>query len=609
MIKYCLFFALAAVGLILRFGYIQQIPLAYYHDELDYVLTGESLARYGSDLSGTWNPWSLRPAHTKNVLAELTPVIHAAVQSIFGLGVASGHLPAAIFGLFSVLAAGWVVWLLFGNASIAAFFMLILWISPWHVHISRTGYEAGISLFFQLIAVGGLLAYGKNFRRSRARQIGWLSLSILGIIIGFFTYHGAKITIPVLTLVTLAIIYLQHFRKNIQSFIAPACLVVCAVGALLLYTQHGISQNHFEDRQSELIFSGQYLSEVVNQTRLLSLSFPGSQLAINKATVLFWEATKRWTSVFDLNRLVSTGLESGFQFSLYVHGFWYVSWMMLLIIGSFTMIKHDVTGWKPWLALIVLSPVASVLSISYQSIFRSAFTYAIILAPIAFGLQFLWRKYEKKPLILVGICGVLILETLWFGTQYFGRYGIISADNHYFEDRLLSAYVRLASQENQEIFIGIDTPEVYRRARAIIAYNNLLGSLTQSERKQFENPDALSYSFGSITVSHSCPDSETVQSSVLILRPEMLENCDITPSGTTITVPALASPIDSGTYFLLLNDTVCHQQQKATYVYTKNLNDYAVESLSATQFCSTWVKPDEIRGPAELKDSNPLVSE
>ncbi|MDQ3008077.1 MAG: hypothetical protein M3Q81_00600, partial [bacterium] len=152
---------LILVGLAVRLWLLPVIPVALYHDELDHVFTGEAVARFGTDISGNWQPTQLRSLETLNQTAELPAVFHAAAQLIFRFGAQSAHIPNAFFGLLSVVLLGLIAFQVTGRKGAGIAVSLALLLSPWHVHLSRMTYEATISLFFQLSflsAAIGLLA-------------------------------------------------------------------------------------------------------------------------------------------------------------------------------------------------------------------------------------------------------------------------------------------------------------------------------------------------------------------------------------------------------------------------------------------------------------------
>lgn len=578
-----------AFGLILRFWLIKEIPIAFYHDEMDYVITGEAIARFGTDISGEWQPKLLKPLITYNVTSELAAIFHAIVQKMFGLGVQSGHLPSAIFGVLTTLTSGWLIFLLFKSKKVSLIFMIFLWINPWHVHISRLGYETSISLFFQVLALSAIISFGQNQARFNLKSLVYFSTGIVGILGSFFTYHGAKVTIAGIVLTGLAIALKN--TKNVKFILLPSVVFLTILCLAYVQLFYGINQGWYLGRESEFIFSSSFFEKTVNHARFLSFDFPAKNLVLNKLTIIFFEGLKRWASVFDINKFAIGGMENGFQFSLFVHGFWYLSSIILFFFGLTKMLKNKIDGTYSWLILLCISPIASVLNITYQSIFRSALTYILLIAPIVYGFLFVLKMLENKKLFLSIFFLILIIEPIYFAAQLFGRYGIVTAENHFFDDRLLAGYIRLVTQQSNKPIIIILDNDVFRRARNVIAYNDLLKNLTQTEREQFANTNLQTYKFANLTFSLNCPDKQIIDANVIIMKPNMLDNCKILPPKTTETVfPTIASPIDSGAYFYLYQDPVCKNFELPQYVYTNNLNDFYIEKLDNKKFCQTWVK-------------------
>lgn len=606
--------AWVVVGLILRLWLIKDIPLAYYHDEMDYVITGESLARFGTDLAGQWRPQLLRPLITYNVTAELTAVFHAITQLIFGLGIESGHLPSAIFGLLCVPASYLLAYQLTKDRQTSLFFGLLVLINPWHVHISRMAYEAVISLFFQIVAVTSILTLADLGKLNKIWQKIILIISVqLAIFLAFFTYHGAKITIAALVFASLMILWFHNGTRSIgrapNLFFKLLLTIICitTLGLLYSYLGYAITQNWYDGRESELTISSDFLTKSVNQARLLSFDWPLKELVINKPTLLLLESVKRFAYVFDINRFMIGGMESGFQFSLVIHGFWYFSAIALFFLGLVVWIKNKEQKFYWWLLLIVLSPIATVIEVSFQSIFRSAFSYLILLLPVAIGIKFAWQLLTRNTLLLGLFTLVLLLEPVWFATQYFGRYGLVSAENHFFDDRLLAKYIALAQDIDRPVYVLVDN-DTYRHARGIIAYNHLLASLELTQRTQFAQTELKSYSWKNTIVTSICPTAEQFKNSTLIAKPAKIKDCSSlllnTQTNTNvadleITLSAISSPIDSGTYYYVSGDLVCQKFPPPQFVYANKLSQFQLNTMGAQEYCQTWMKTEKITITAE----------
>lgn len=595
------FFLLATF---LRFWHLNQIPVAVYHDEMDYVITGEALVRFGTDLSGTWKPWQLRPLQTLNYTAELPAVFHAATQKIFGLGPQNGHTPAAIFGLGTVILIGWLVYSLTKNKTLSILATLTLAINPWHVYISRMGYESAISLFFQVLFITCVWHSLQKFVIKKS--VFYRSLCLMGIIfsltLGYFTYHATKFTL--IFIAAGAALWILSQKSTFKWKAAVSVTIFATLGVLAAHTMYLNQIGAFGERQTELIFSSDYLSSTVNLERRQSLYLPGSKLFINKGTILTTEFIKHYTAVFDIYRIFISGYEGGFQFSLAVHGYFYLSSIPFILIGA-------VWWWKKYrsaaifiFAILVTSPMASAITIGYQSIFRSALTYTFLTVLVAGGVYALLQWLKQKPFsqisyVIIGIW--LCSETAWFAGRYFGRYPLTSADNHYFYEKILAGYVSRAPRP----LLVVTNPDPYSRARATIAYTGLMGNLTADERKQFASPNQSTFNLGNITVTGNCPNLIQTQGLTQIIEANKFAECGYaqylatasaqlaTPSHTLL-LTGLGSPIDSRTYFYLLNDRVCNTNELKGYINTNRLADFNPVELNDQQFCEAWGKTDQV---------------
>lgn len=555
-------------GLFLRFFHLRDIPPGYYYDEMDHVVTGEAVARFGTDLSGTWSPINLTPLSTVNLVAELPSLFHAVFQRLFGFGPQSGHFPNAFFGLATVALASAFTYLLFKRPLISGLVAIAVAVNPWHVHISRTAFEAPISVFFQLLLLFGLFLYWTP----RRRLTGLLVMSV-GIFFAYFTYHGAKLTVPALVLFALTSSFISLHRR--PRILLGLLFPVLLTAGLVIRSLHLQQSGALSTRSSELL-TPSYLASQVDTRRRQALSFPGQYLLINKFTLFTEEVTRRYFFVFDPNRLLAKGVEDGFQLSLFVHPYFYLTSLPLLIIGFIYAAKHFPRQTSFLILLLLISPITSLITISYQATFRSALTYLLLLIFVGLGLYALILHFSRTSVRFI-LFALLIFETAIFAGQYFGRYPILAADNHYFFERLLSNYIaRTASP------VTIVTPRPYITARALISYLQLLPSLDISTRHQFTDSNRDTFILSPhLTVTTRCPDP--FPTTTLIFDPQKYADC--TPASAPI---ALGSPIDSRAYYYLSGDTLCSRFPLAPYVYINSLN-HLPSRLTDFEFCSTWL--------------------
>lgn len=592
----CVLFLL---GLFIRFFRLNQIPLSFYHDEMDYVFTGEAVARWGTDITGEWSPWQLRPLRTLNYTAELPALFHAAAQLVFGLGPQSGHIPAAFFGLLIVIITATLAFILTKNKMLSILVGVLVATNPWHVFLSRMGYEAIISLFFQLTFIVTVWLATTKLTQKTLIKVGNYFGMLLSIFLGFFTYHGAKFTFVALIAAACLWLFFQKISK-----IWKITMIISLIGFLALLTLHMVQLNQagaLGERDSELL-NTEYLTEIVDERRRLSFSSPFTNLVINKPVIAYEALMRRYASVFDVYRLAVRGAESGFQFSLSVHGYFYLTMIPLSIIGVYWWLKRYSKAGLFLLLFLAVSPIASTVTIGYQTIFRSALTYLLLLIFAGGGATAVFNylfKSKYSYLGIITILTILLIEVVTFGSNYLSRYALVSADNHYFFEKLLADYV---NRIEEPVLVVVSNEKVYSQARAVVSYNQLMPELSLEERLQFSDPSvSRTFSFKDTTITGSCPNLEEVREVVQVVDQMMFGRCEykefLATASASLNDPkqpqrlfAISSPIDSGSYFFLINDPICNPEEVDNFVYVDDIANYQLQQLSDEEFCQNWIK-------------------
>lgn len=160
--------------------------------------------------------------------APLAVYVVGIFTHIFGLNAFAVRLPFVLSGILACIAMGWLTieWRLgqnqlrihkkqnaeFSIKQYAGYVVLsisLLAFSPWHLHFSRAGFESGIALLFVII---GLATW---YRALRVSGLFWFFGSILFFCASLYTYHSAKIVVPLLGLVLL-FQAARFFRKKLH---------------------------------------------------------------------------------------------------------------------------------------------------------------------------------------------------------------------------------------------------------------------------------------------------------------------------------------------------------------------------------------------------------
>jgi len=239
--RYKLIFILVIISAsFLRIYELNNIPNGLYADELSSGYDAYSVLETGKDRYGIFLPILFRSfgdyipgAYNFSII----PFIY-----LFDLNAFSIRLPAAIFGILSVILIFFITKRIFNEkiALIAGFFSAI---SPWHLQYSRIAFPAISFLFMFLLSFLLLLKSIKNIK--------YLILSSITLGLTFYTYAVSKLFVPLFLLIFL-IIYRKNFNFNVvkknYKVIIIAIIIFVLISFLPFYlTFYGKGNERFSE--------------------------------------------------------------------------------------------------------------------------------------------------------------------------------------------------------------------------------------------------------------------------------------------------------------------------------------------------------------------------
>jgi len=398
---------LLAAGL--RLWGLNQYPAGLNADEAAIGYNVYSLILTGKDEHG--NSW---PLHFKS-FGDYKPGLYfylvLPLVKLLGLNVWAVRLPSAILGIASV----WLIFLLVKElfddetlSLIAAFFLAI---SPWHLHFSRGGWEVNFATFLILL---GTWLFFKGLKQ--AKFFPW---SVLAYILSFYTYHSARIVVPLLGL-GLVILYRNKIfkRTNRQAIVASGILAAIIFFPLVygFLGPAGISRfagvGWLADigplwRVNEL--RGHHGATMALSVRLLHNRF----LAYSIAFVQNWFDHFQGVFLFITGDVIERSRvpESG-QMHLFEIPF--------LLLGIYFLISQRPKNWPVVFLWLGVAPVAAAMTFQTPHALR-AHNMVIPLTIInAYGFCHLWLWIKKKgvKLLVLGYLLLVIIAILW-GTSYY----------------------------------------------------------------------------------------------------------------------------------------------------------------------------------------------
>src|SRR3990167_4184170 len=174
-------FIIVLIAFLLRVYNVSEIPPSLSCDEVSIGYNAYSILKTGHDEHGKFLPFDAFVAY-----GDYKPPlsIYATVPfvAIFGLTELAVRLPSVVAGTLSVLVLYFFTKELFYSSKsfvIPEVAALLLAISPWHIQLSRAGFEGNIALLFVLL--------GSYFLLRKWFLIGWIPY-----IAAMYTFNSAR---------------------------------------------------------------------------------------------------------------------------------------------------------------------------------------------------------------------------------------------------------------------------------------------------------------------------------------------------------------------------------------------------------------------------------
>jgi 4-amino-4-deoxy-L-arabinose transferase-like glycosyltransferase len=156
------------VAFALRFYQINVIPPSLSWDEVSIGYNAYSILKTGRDEHGKFLPLDTFVAYG-DYKPPLSIYLTVPFVALFGLNELAVRLPSALFGTATVFLTYFLVKQLFRKSPVSGHLSLVssllLAISPWHVNLSRAGFEANIALFF-IVLGAWLILWARDYPKA-----------------------------------------------------------------------------------------------------------------------------------------------------------------------------------------------------------------------------------------------------------------------------------------------------------------------------------------------------------------------------------------------------------------------------------------------------------
>ncbi len=397
---------------VLRFYKLDSLP-ALNADEAAIVYNAHSLLETGKDEHS--NTWPIHFQSFNDYKPGLYFYLVMPFVKVFGLNEWAVRIPGATLGVGTVF----LVWLLVKELfpdkkwlpEISAIFLAI---SPWHLHFSRGGWEANAGTFFMALGFWGFL---KSTKKQK-----WLLVSAISWIAALYTYHSARIVVPLLALGLLIKFRKAVLGKNKKVFFATLVMSLVLILPLAkdLLGPAGISRASGVGLLADLGPTSKTDEQRGEHDNPTSLS---TKLLHNKGVNYGLAFARNYMEHFDGNFLFISG-DLIQRNKVPEMGTMYMFDLIFLIAGLLAIAKNG-KGWFPILLWLVVAPIPAALTFQSPHALRAQNMIVPLTVISAYGLWNIatWLQRLKNNHGLFVICHLsFVIFIFWDFTRYLHNY-------------------------------------------------------------------------------------------------------------------------------------------------------------------------------------------
>ncbi len=555
-------------------------PSALAHDEKEYLINGKFFSLFGLDTGGSSFPSSLFVSKTEGNVSFVPVFLLSLWEKTIGLNPQTAKIPNLVLIFGCALLTSYLAFQILNSRKISLLILFLFLLNPWAYFLSRFATESPYALFFFLLGLV-LFLTGKSLN---------LFLAFLAFWLGFFSYHGAKISfLPLIASLTLILPWLKlpinkpNFRNNLIFLIVTSFCF-----AVFVFVSFSIQNSNITSRTNELVFFNQQeLNQTVNHYRNLSVESVLKPFFLNRLTIFFNLMLAKFSGLFSPEVLFLAG-DSREIYRFYDHGLFYLTDALFLLIGFYSLFQAKK---RPVLFLLIILIIVGLLPSVVNRVATSYVHRAFLVLPCfiilaGHGLYLIWQKGAliKKPLlavVLILIISVFYLRFLFF---YHYLYPVSASHNYAFEERLLSRYIELEQQNQPKKIIAI----VNQKRTVFLSwlfYTNkkeylsaFFHSLKQNQPENFYYQD--------IVFTDQCPTHWERDTIYLV---EYIKNCPVNQPLNEQFSYTIYNPKDAGTFYDIYNSSLCQDAETSTYVHFHQLSNFDVEKMDQTKFCQLWI--------------------
>lgn len=394
MKRYFWIIAIVLLAGFLRFWQITRVPPALNSDEVAIGYNAYSILKTGRDEYGKLYPLTFRSFDDYKMPVYVYMV--ASSMRIFGYGDFAVRFPSAFFGTLTILLTYLLVRELY-KQKIALVSALFLAISPWHLHFSRSGYEANVAVFF--IVLGAYFFVRRGW---------WIVLSSVAFSLAIWTYLTPRIFVPLL-IFGFSIIYRKTLWKE-----KYAVFIAIFVAVILLWPIAHMSFSPQGQMRAAGVSAFSNPDDIKKSVSRLTLDRGILRIFDNRRVLYAITFLRGYFAHFDPNFLfLDKSIE---KYRAPDVGLLYLFELPFLLTGFYMLVRKWSAGSAAIFWWMLVSPVAAAFTLQLPHPVRTLVFLPTFQILSGVGLVAVWEKFRRARGVIVL---VIFLSFIYYLHQYF----------------------------------------------------------------------------------------------------------------------------------------------------------------------------------------------
>lgn len=438
------FLLIIILASVLRFLYLGAVPLGITHDEMGYIYNAYSIAKTGRNVFGELLPiftWMTRggfpfmpvPVYSLVPLFWILPLSPAVAR----------FLPA-LLGVLDVMLLYFITLRLFKHTPLALLSALFLAISPWHLHFSRSAYDANYALFYFLFAIAAFIW------ELPKKRIPWIW--VLSLATAMFSYRGMSILfLPIGALLYWFASSTRTMRpKQRVGVVLGMALCTLLLGATVFLNGGGYTKEGMQ------VFANPNMQEELD-TKIREATGPLSirRFFTNKPVYILDRLRENYLKSYSPEFLFLY-TEPNAIYSIWSRGRLYFIDLFFVILGFRYLFCLSKPAAFVWTGFFLIGGIpGGIGGLPYSS--RNFFLAAIFPVLSAAGLMHVVSLIKGKFLRTSAIVCVTLLYTYALGSylyDYYGRYAPQQAEAWAKSIKEISVLSAQKQKDHDMVFLG-----------------------------------------------------------------------------------------------------------------------------------------------------------